>query len=109
MSAAIGYLDHHVPSFAKHHKEYTVQHDFRRAKKDARRSIDSPIPELVEEPHVMSEEEEKKLFEIQERERREKAEQARKDKEAWEEILREREAAARRSGASWWQNHGEDS
>lgn len=101
LSAALGYLDHHVPSFNKHHKEYTVQHDFRRAKKDARKSVDSPIPEMVEEPNTMTEEEEKRLFEIEERARREAEEQARKDKEAWDEVVKEREAARRRSGAHW--------
>jgi hypothetical protein len=99
MTTALGYLDNHVPSFAKHHKEYTVQHDIRRAKRDARKSADSPIPEMVEEPHTMTEEEEMRLFEVQERLRREKEEQACKDKEAWEEVIKEREAARRRSGS----------
>jgi hypothetical protein len=47
----------------------------------------------------MTEEEEMRLFEVQERLRREKEEQACKDKEAWEEVIKEREAARRRSGS----------
>ena len=103
MAAALGYLDNHVPAFAKHHKEFTVQHDFRRAKRDARKSIDSPIPEAFEEPNsvIMTEEEEKRRFELEERARHEKEEQSCKDNEAWEEVLREREAARRRSGSTF--------
>lgn len=101
MSAALGYLDHHIPSFAKHHKEYTLQHEMKRAKRDARQSVDHPIPELVEEPNHMTEEEEKRLFDIEEHARRERELQALKDKEAWDEVVQQREAARQRSGTSF--------
>ena len=110
MASTLGYLDAHVPAFAKHHKEYTVQHDFRRAKRDARQSLDSPIPELAEsetdEQHhqrLSEEEERRRIAEMLERERIEKEEQRRRTAEMgrakWEEVVREREAARKRSGA----------
>jgi hypothetical protein len=113
MQHALGYLDTHVPAFGRHHAEYTLQHDFTRAKRDAMRAststsgsrgsvgsmnspIESPIPELVEEPGYVrkSVEEEQRLFRELEVERRKEM-----DREAWEEVVREREAARRRSGA----------
>jgi hypothetical protein len=112
MQHALGYLDTHVPAFGRHHAEYTLQHDFARAKRDALRAsvsttgsatssinspIESPIPELVEEPGYVrkSVEEERRLFKELEAQRRKEM-----DRLAWEEVVREREAARRRSGAS---------
>jgi len=48
-------MDKHVPVFAKHHNEYTVNANFRTAKREARHSlVDSPIPEnhLEEDENV---------------------------------------------------------
>ncbi|KAL6246140.1 hypothetical protein RBB50_007293 [Rhinocladiella similis] len=46
LSAATQYLDKHVPVFAKHHTEYSVNRAARTAKREARHSLlDSPIPE----------------------------------------------------------------
>lgn len=45
--ATTSFLDKHVPLFAKHHTEFSVNHDARAAKREARRSrIDSTIPEV---------------------------------------------------------------
>jgi hypothetical protein len=44
-----------VPLFAKHHNEFHTQHEYRAAKREARRSlIDTPIPEVDNEHHHSS-------------------------------------------------------
>ncbi|KIV83030.1 hypothetical protein PV11_05090 [Exophiala sideris] len=46
LASTTEFLDKHVPAFAKHHHEYTVNANFRSAKREARHSlVNSPIPE----------------------------------------------------------------
>jgi hypothetical protein len=50
LAATASFLDKHVPLFAKHHTEFSVNHDARVAKREARRNrVDSPIPEIDDE------------------------------------------------------------
>lgn len=80
-----GFLDSHSSKFRQAHHEYTVNHDFRAAKKEARKaSRDTQIPELMEEPEEMLTEEQK-------------VEQLRRDREEFERVMKGREAARRRN------------
>ncbi|KIW74989.1 hypothetical protein Z517_11760 [Fonsecaea pedrosoi CBS 271.37] len=105
LAAATNFLDKHVPLFAKHHAEFSTQHEIRTAKREARHSlVESPIPELDAE-HIaadggavgaaihsatamgtaaaLGEESQHAL-----------------DPAAWNEVLAKREAARLRSGSN---------
>jgi hypothetical protein len=86
ISSTISYLDH-IPTFAKHHQEYKVQHSFTAAKREARRSVGgTPIPELINEDLREEPEPQKRT-----------AEEIARDQAEWEAICRAREAATRRN------------
>ena len=81
----VSYLDAHVPPFAKHHHEFQVQHYFRDAKREARRtSGGTKIPDYIleaqepEEQHVRT------------------SEEIARDQAEWEAVVKAREAARRR-------------
>lgn len=47
LAAATSFLDKHVPLFAKHHNEFSVNHEARAARREARRSlVVEAIPEV---------------------------------------------------------------
>ncbi|OAP58624.1 hypothetical protein AYL99_07714 [Fonsecaea erecta] len=110
LAAATNFLDKHVPLFAKHHAEFSAQHEIRAAKREARHSlVESPIPEIDAESIMsanggavgaaihsatamgtaaaLSEESHHAL-----------------DPAAWNEVLAKREAARLRSGSNMTRN-----
>lgn len=80
----VSYLDSHSSHFRHVHSEYTVNHDFKAAKKAARNTKDTQIPELSEDPEDFMTEEER-------------LEQRKRDRAEWDRIMAAREAARRRN------------
>jgi len=110
LPATASFLDKHVPLFAKHHTEFSVNHEARAAKREARRSlVDTAIPEVDAEHlpppttgsviataiHAATATGAGPAL----------ADSRAADNAAWREILAKREAARRRSGSDELRGH----
>jgi len=114
LAAATSFLDKHVPLFAKHHNEYTVNHDARAARREARRNhATDAIPEVDVEhlPAPPSSNDGSAIAAAIHAATATGAGPALADSRAadnaaWREILAKRAAARRRAGSDDLQMHG---